>query len=716
MNLSREVVIAAFLAIMLGIGLGFASYSFIAEIPQRSAVRTLDLHTQRGGLGAGGFGGIFEQNETVQLSAYLTADSLPINQTEVTFTIRNPHEVETVDTSITDSLGNARLGFKLPTDESAIGNWNVTAVAEVENETLSDSITLECQAKEVILPIQRAIDLYTQDGGLGANQSGGFFGPGGLVQLFVYLTANGFPINQTEAVFTVSDPAGNKSVQSALTDGSGIASINVTLPADESAVGNWSVSAVAQVEDEILSDSLVFVCRIASLPIVTVRTLDVYTQRGGLGINESGGIFEQEEVVQLFAYLTANGSPINTTEVAFNLRNPSGNETVESALTDVSGKAKINLTLPSDVSALGIWSILAVANFGNETVSDFMVFDCQVKGVTPPVRTTLDLCTQRGGMGFDEFGGIFGPGEVVQLSACLFGDGFPINQTEVVFTICQYGGNPVADSALTDNRGIAKVNYTIPPGRASEGNWSISAVAQVGNETVSDSLFIGCRTVTASMLVTTKRYGVLDVSFSPLDSVTVDMHVYCEYELLPLELEVGVLRADGSYFLQQSVTTDMWADASIEFRIPWPENGVIGYWHVYVSFEAYGRLIEGSARFEVQLSPGLIDVHTQKGGYGQNVYGGSFLLGENVSLSAMILGALNESLIADKLVSFEVRFNGTTVLVLTAQTDSTGVASVLFSVPQDPSFAGQWEVYARTQFYGQVLLDTLVFAAEQTQG
>lgn len=82
----------------------------------------------------------------------------------------------------------------------------------------------------------------------------------------------------------------------------------------------------------------------------------------------------------------------------------------------------------------------------------------------------------------------------------------------------------------------------------------------------------------------------------------------------------------------------------------------------------------------------------------------------------MILGALNESLIADKLVSFEVRFNGTTVLVLTAQTDSTGVASVLFSVPQDPSFVGQWEVYARTEVYGQVLLDTLVFAAEQTQG
>jgi len=600
MNLSREVVIAAFLAIMLGIGLGFASYSFIAETPRKPVVRTLDLYTQRGGLGAGGFGGIFEQNETVQLSAYLTADSLPINQTEVTFTITNARKVETVDTAVTDSSGNAKLGFKLPTDESALGNWSVTAVARVENETLSDS--------------------------------------------------------------------------------------------------------------------LVFMCRIASLPIVTVRALDVYTQRGGLGINESGGIFEQEEVVQLFAYLTANGSPINTTEVVFTARNPDGNETAESALTDISGKAKINLTLPSDASAVGNWSILAIAHVDNETISDSMIFGCQVKEVNPPVRTTLDLYTQRGGLGPDELGGFFSPGEVIQLFAYLTGDGLPINQTEVVFTICHYGGSPVTDSALTDDLGIAKANYTIPWSTASEGNWSISAVAQVGNETVSDSLFIGCRTVTASMLVTTKRYGVLDVNFNPLDSVTVDMHVYCEYELLPLVLEVGVLRADGSYFLQQSVTTDMWADASIEFRIPWPENGVIGYWHVYVSFEAYGRLIEGSARFEVQLAPMVIDVHTQKGGYGQNVHGGSFLLSENVSLSAMILGALNESLIADKLVSFEVRFNGTTVLVLTAQTDSTGVASVLFSVPQDPSFAGQWEVYARTEFYGQVLLDTLVFAVEQTQG
>jgi len=716
--MSREVIIAALLAIMLGIGLGFASYSFIAEPPRKLVVRTLDLHTQRGGLGAGGFGGIFEQNETVQLSAYLTADSFPINQTEVSFTIRNPVEGKTVDTAITDSSGNARLDFRLPTDESAIGNWSVTAVAEVENETLSDSITLECQAKEVILPVQRAIDLYTQDGGLGANQPGGFFGPGGFVQLFVYLTAGGFPINQTEAVFTVSDPAGSESVQSALTDNSGIANVNITLPVEESALGNWSVTAVAQVENEALSDSLVFVCRIASLPIVTVRVLDVYTQRGGLGINESGGIFEQEEVVQLFAYLTANGSPINTTEVVFNVRDPNGNETVESALTDISGKAKINFTLPSDASALGNWSISAIAHVDNETVSDSMLFGCQ-KEVTPPVWRMLDLYTQRGGLGPDELGGFFGPGETVQLFAYLTGDGLPINQTEVAFTICHYGGSPVTDSALTDDLGIAKVNYTIPSGSSSVGNWSISAAAQMENETVSDSLFIGCGMMTASMLVTTKRYGVLSVNFNPMDSVTVDMHVYGgEYELYPVELNVGVLCSNGSYFLQQSVTTDMWGDASIQFQIPWrPVDGVIGYWHVYVSFEAYGRLIEACARFEVQLPPMVLDVHTQKDGYGPNVYGGSFLLGENVSLSAMILGILNESLIVDKLVSFEVRFNGTTVLVLTAQTDSTGVASVLFSVPQDPSFAGQWEVYARTEFYrGQVLLDTLVFTAEQTQG
>jgi len=564
-------------------------------------------------------------------------------------------------------------------------------------------------------PVMRALDLYTQQAGLGINQSGGTFGPGTFVQLFAYLTADGFPIIQNEVTFTASDPDGNETAESALTDDSGIAKINLTLPARESALGNWTVTAAAQVESETLSDSMTFECRIASTPIVTVKTLDVYTQRGGLGINESSGTFEQEETVQLFAYLTVGGSPTNLTEVVFTVRNPSGDETTESALTDVSGKANINLTLPSEDSAIGSWTISAAAHVENETVSDLMVFECQAKEVNPPVRRMLDLYTQRGGLGVNMTGGVFGPGEIVQFFAYLTGDGFPINQTEVAFTICAYGGNLSTEFALTDDVGIARINFTIPSGTASQGNWSVSAVALVETETVSDFLFFGCGTLTATIQVVTRRNGDLSVDFKPMDYVTVEVHVDCEYDLLPAQLELDVMYPNGSYLLTQSITTDAQGDATTEFQIPWPDN-VFGTWQIHLSFEAHGRQAEAYAYFQCQPSQMMLDVYTQKGGLGQNVHSEPFLLGENVTLTAVFVDALNLSLVVDKLVSFEIKLNGTTFAVLTAQTDSTGMASVTFRIPPDASFVGQWEVYARADVYGLVLLDTLVFAVELPQG
>jgi hypothetical protein len=44
------------------------------------------------------------------------------------------------------------------------------------------------------------------------------------------------------------------------------------------------------------------------------------------------------------------------------------------------------------------------------------------------------------------------------------------------------------------------------------------------------------------------------------------------------------------------------------------------------------------------------------------------------------------------------------------------MASVTFQIPSDSSFVGPWEVYARAEIYGLVLLDTLVFAVESPQG
>jgi hypothetical protein len=445
-----------------------------------------------------------------------------------------------------------------------------------------------------------------------------------------------------------------------------------------------------------------------------LRVIDVHTQRGGLGAGELGGIFGPNEFVQLSAYSTADGLPINQTEVTFTIKNPNEDETESSAITDDSGIAEINLKLPNNESAIGNWTVTATANVENETISDSLLFECRIASTPIVTVKALDLYTQQGGLGINGLGGAFGPGEVVQLFAYLTGNGLPINQTEVAFTICQYSGNATTESALTDDVGIARINFTLPSGSSSEGNWSVSAIAHVENETVSDFLFFGCGIIKASMLVVTKRNGNLTVNFNPKDYVTVDTHVYCENDSLPAQLWLDVMLPNRSYFLQQPITTDVFGNATTEFQIPWPGN-VFGTWQIHVSFEVQGSQIEAYAYFDCQPPQIALDVYTQRGGQGQNMHSEAFLLGENVSLAALF-NVLNSTVATGKLVSFEVRFNETTVLVLTAQTNSSGIATVSFGIPSDASFAGPWEVYARIDDGVIVLLDTLVFEAELPQG
>jgi hypothetical protein len=376
----------------------------------------------------------------------------------------------------------------------------------------------------------------------------------------------------------------------------------------------------------------------------------------------------------------------------------------------------MNFTLPSDASAVGNWTVTAVANVGNETVSDSTAFGCKVKEMRPPVLRTLNLYSQQGGFGPGElYGGVFLLGDVVQFSAYLTSDGVPIVDTEVAFTICQYAGVPVTDSALTDSRGIAGLNFTIPSYPSSAGNWTISAVAYFDGEAVNDSVFIGCTTgeEPLSIFAMTKKNGELCVNFNPLDYVTVVVHVYCEYDLLPFDFKLEVLLPNGTILFGQSLSTDMWGDAITGFQIPQIYDA-LGTWSIHVSFEVNGSRGEAYTFFDCVPPELALDVYTQRGGEEPNVQSEPFSLGENVSLYA-VFRVMNSSGSNGKLVSFEVRFNGTTLLMLTAETDSNGMASVSFTIPSDASFVGPWEVYARLDDDGIVLLDTLVFAVNQPQ-
>jgi hypothetical protein len=107
----------------------------------------------------------------------------------------------------------------------------------------------------------------------------------------------------------------------------------------------------------------------------------------------------------------------------------------------------------------------------------------------------------------------------------------------------------------------------------------------------------------------------------------------------------------------------------------------------------------------------MLDVYTQKGGYGQNKPSRSFTLFEMVHLYAEIRDSLNET-VSDKLVAFEVRNPASGKAYLVGSTSVSGIAAASFRIPYPEDFIGTWEVYARAEYNDTVILDTLTFKCE----
>lgn len=84
--------------------------------------------------------------------------------------------------------------------------------------------------------------------------------------------------------------------------------------------------------------------------------LDVYTLKGGIGTNTTGGAFEPGDSVPVYAYLTVGGVQVDNDQVTFTIKQPDGNETVQTALTTDSGATEISLSfLPSEGHPIGTW-------------------------------------------------------------------------------------------------------------------------------------------------------------------------------------------------------------------------------------------------------------------------------------------------------------------------------------------------------------------------
>jgi hypothetical protein len=123
------------------------------------------------------------------------------------------------------------------------------------------------------------IDIFTQRGGEGENQSSDIFGPQEIVQLYAAVVVNEEPVDGVLVTFAVTEPMpvsnGTAFYMTAATNASGVAETDFSLHSmgQDEAFGTWTAAATVDVAGMIMSDSLTFAVE-WTVEVVSVRTVD----------------------------------------------------------------------------------------------------------------------------------------------------------------------------------------------------------------------------------------------------------------------------------------------------------------------------------------------------------------------------------------------------------------------------------------------------------
>jgi len=217
----------------------------------------------------------------------------------------------------------------------------------------------------------------------------------------------------------------------------------------------------------ILFTSLVFTYPSYSQPYLLSTegySIDVYTQRGGIGPGEASEPFKVGESVILCAELKNNSVPVEDRLVAFYVYgppNPYENLTsIMAQPTNSSGIASVSFVIGAmgmehwEERLVGTWLVTADVMFDHEVFSDSLTFECDWD-------LTVDLFTQRGGEGFGTPSDPFKAGEVVSLYMRVANRTVPVPNVFVQFRVHKYP-NITYYTAFTNDSGIATVSFRLP--------------------------------------------------------------------------------------------------------------------------------------------------------------------------------------------------------------------------------------------------------------
>jgi hypothetical protein len=105
----------------------------------------------------------------------------------------------------------------------------------------------------------RLLDLYTQKGGEGSAQPGGFFVIGEEIDLTANVTYNGFPVQNKLVAFEIQDPLNQTQIlRTAVTDQNGLATISFKVPNAQESIGQWMGIAVVDIAEVATWDTITF--------------------------------------------------------------------------------------------------------------------------------------------------------------------------------------------------------------------------------------------------------------------------------------------------------------------------------------------------------------------------------------------------------------------------------------------------------------------------
>jgi hypothetical protein len=336
------------------------------------------------------------------------------------------------------------------------------------------------------------------------------------------------------------------------------------------------------------------------------------------------------------------------------------------------------------------------------------------------LESRLDIYTPKGGIGVNVSSGTFEPFEIAPVFAYLTHGGIPVKSSEVTFTITPPNGTEMVKTVLTNDTGVAETDISfLPPEGDVIGTWQVLANASANKEAVDATLTLQCKSENARIDVFSRRNGAASNSFLPLDEVFLEAQVtYKNASIVGAPVTFEVKMPNNTEFLSQTIPTDSLGTANVTFQIPSPSDLSLGTWQAQTTSQIYGQALNATTNFDCELLLPVIDVYTQKGGYGPNGQGGNFVLNETVSLYAEVRNALNHT-VRGILVGFEVRKYGVSSgnvsvdYVRTQTANDSGIAYLAHSIFPDPAYAGTYVVYVSAEYEGILLLDTLTFTVQE---